>query len=199
LASTCQTSVCTALDPKLAPVDQEQLGGNPDSWNVYDSEAIGQFFTTGKAGLLTGVELSLAVACNATVGDLKLYVFAPPNRAPLGVGTVAMSALACQGGGVLEPDTIGAAFFDLSSQCIVVTAGQQLRVDLHLSGVPGTCPAGVCVGGPNAGAGCGTDAPCTGIIISASQPSTYAGGSIEFGGLAGGADDNLNFKTFVYE
>jgi hypothetical protein len=199
LASTCQTGVCTALDPKLAPVDQKQLGGVPDTWNVFDSEAIGQLITVGKTGLLSGVELSLSVSCNATVGALRVDIYNTVGGALLGKGTVPMSAVACKTGGNLAAGTIGAAFFDLSSQCIAVTAGQKLRIELHLNSVPGVCTADHCVGGPAAGSGCNTDALCTGILISASQPSTYAGGSISFGAVAGSADDNLNFKTFVSE
>jgi len=197
LASTCQASVCTALDPKLAPVDQQQLGGAPDTWNVTDSEAIGQLITVGKTGLLSGVELSLPVACGATVGNLELDVYKTVGGTLLGKGTVAMSVLACQTGGNLAAGTIGKAFFDLSSQCIAVTPTEKVRVELHLKGVPGTCVASHCQGGPAAGTGCSGDDVCTGILISASQPSTYAGGSIAFGSTAGSSDDNLNFKTFV--
>jgi hypothetical protein len=193
------SSACTAVDAKLAPVDQKQLGGIPDTWNVFDSLAIGQLITVGTTGLLSGVELSLSVACSATVGSLRVDVYNTVGGALLGQGTVAMSAVACQTGGNLASGTIGAAFFDLSSQCIAVTAGQKLRIELHFNGVPGTCTADHCVGGPAAGNGCNSDALCTGVLISASQPSTYAGGSISFGAVAGSADDNLNFKTFVFD
>jgi hypothetical protein len=133
------------------------------------------------------------------VGSLELYVYNGVGNALLGKGSVALSALACQSGGVLASGSIGLAFFDLSSQCIAVSAGQKLRVELHLSGATGTCTASHCVGGPTPGGGCNSDANCTGIVISASEPSTYAGGSISLGVSAGSSDDNLNFKTFVSE
>jgi hypothetical protein len=189
---------CASYDPQLASVDQQQLGNIPDSWNVYESAKIGEFITAGKTGLLSGVELSLQVAANANSGSLQLNVY-DMNNALLGHGTLAISAVAGQPGGKLVADQVGAAFFDLSSQCITVTAAEKLRIELHLVGDTGTCVATKCVGGPAANGACSSDAHCTGIIISASQPSTYAGGSIAFGTDAGSADDNLNFKTFVVE
>jgi hypothetical protein len=189
-------NTCPVYDPKLVPVDQSQLGGTPDSWNLFESSGIGQFITSGKTGLLAAVELSLAVACNEKKGTIELYVYDALSNTKLGQAGVPMSVLACKNGGNLAANTIGVAFFDFASQCIHVTAAQKLRVDLHLVDT-GMCDDLKCVGGSAAGNNCTTDAQCSGIIISASQPSTYAGGSIAFKGVAGSADDNLNFKTFV--
>jgi hypothetical protein len=195
----CKTNVCEPIDPKLATVDQSQLGGNtPDSWNVSDAEQMGQFITVGKTGLLTGVELSLSVDCKATVGNLNLYVYDAMSKALLGKAFIPMTDIACQTGGNLVADKIGKAFWDLSSQCIGVESGQKIRVELR-SPTMGRCVADHCVGGPYPTQACNTDLLCTGIVISASQPSTYAGGSIAMGENAGSPDDNLNFKTFVLE
>jgi hypothetical protein len=190
------SDACPVYDPKLVPVDQKQLGGTPDSWNLWDSSGIGQFITSGKTGLLAGVELSIAAPSNEKIGSVELYVYDALSNTKLGQAGVPMTALAGKSGGNLSADTIGPAFFDFASQCIHVTATQKLRIDVHTVNT-GACVDLKCVGGPAAGNNCGNSASCSGMIISASQPSTYAGGSIAFNGVAGSADDNLNFKTFV--
>lgn len=190
------SSTCPEYDPKLVPVDQSQLGGTPDSWNLFESTGIGQFVTSGKNGLLAAVELSLAAPCNEKKGTVEVHVYDTLSNTKLGQAGVPMSALACKNGGNLAANAIGAAFFDFASQCIHVTAAQKLRLEVHLVDT-GMCDDLKCVGGSAAGNNCTTDAQCASTIISASQPSTYAGGSIEFKGVAGSLNDNLNFKTFV--
>lgn len=190
------SDACPVYDPKLVPVDQSQLGGTPDSWNLWDSSGIGQFITSGKTGLLAGVELSIAAPGNETIGSVEVYVYDVLSNTKLGQAGVPMTALAGKNGGDLAADKIGPAFFDFASQCIHVTAAQKLRIDVHTVNT-GACVNLKCVGGPAAGNNCGNSTACSGMIISASQPSTYAGGSIAMNGVAGSADDNLNFKTFV--
>jgi hypothetical protein len=188
---------CPVYDAKLVPVDQSQLGGNtPDSWNLWDATGIGQFITSGKTGLLAAVELSIAAPSNEKIGSVEVYVYDALSNTKLGQAGVPMTALAGKNGGNLAADTIGPAFFDFASQCIHVTAAQKLRIDVHTVNT-GSCVDLHCVGGPAAGNNCTGDVQCSGMIISASQPSNYAGGSITFHGVAGSADDNLNFKTFV--
>jgi hypothetical protein len=200
LSGKCKSNVCVPVDPKLATLDQSQLGGMiPDSWNVSDASRMGQLLTVGKNGLLTGVELSLQVDCKATIGNLNLYVYDVTSKALLGKAFESIMYLACDKGGNLVADKIGKAFWDLSSQCIGVESGQKLRVELR-SPTMGTCVADHCVGGPYPGAGCNTDLLCTGIIISAAEPDNYDGGWLTSGETAATAeDDSAYFKTFVLE
>jgi hypothetical protein len=200
-SDTCQLGVCTPGDPATASdgvLDQSQLGMVDDSWNVFNTQRMGEAFTVGKSGVLTGIEISFS-ACMIPSGHFELDVYSATNAL---LGSAKIPALGyCSAGGALTADAVGPGFFDFSSLCIGVHAGDKLRFEMVNRDIPaGGCSGApqLCVGGPFAGNACNSSASCTyTVIIDATQPSSYAGGQITINGVAGASDDNLIFKTFV--
>ncbi|HVY44669.1 MAG TPA: hypothetical protein VHB21_02275 [Minicystis sp.] len=183
------TSGCT---PVRGAVDQASLDFS-GGLVFANGMPLSQTFTVGKTGTLTGIELSLA-SCNhspETGSSYRLDVL------DSGGATLATASLPAAPFGATCPppalgDTVvGLGYFDVTSACVHVDAGEVLRLVISRVGfADGQC-AGLCTAGRK-GHGCASDADCdTQSATAYSNTNTYSFGAADV------PSEDLDFKTFV--
>lgn len=179
-------------------VDQEQLSVT-GGLGLGPGYSVGQTFTAGCSGQLTGVEVGIMLGdAGYTYPDVVVEVSDSSGV----VGTSSLPATAFSAGALppLYHDSVGSGFFQLNTQGITVAAGQQYAFDLLPNpSMAGTCDAdaGICSAG-RVGNSCGADYDCNlyFFVDDTGNSDPYAGG---FETIAGGerAGFDLAFKTFV--
>jgi hypothetical protein len=194
-SGTCLAGTCMMA---ASEVDQSHFAYD-GGLGIPPQQVIGQTFTVGKPGRLTGIELSLAT-CN----------FAPPAGAAYrvdlykGADLLGSASLPASTFGTacappqLNPLTVGPGYYDFASACISVVAGDQLRFVIQKEGFPaGVCTMNMCTVG-QIGIPCVGDKECEFVSQSAfaNQKASYAGGSVTVNGVPSTSED-LDFKTFV--
>ena len=177
-------------------VDQSSLAHGGDAVEM----PFGQSFEVGKAGVLVGVEVSLA-SCDGELPSGATFELTVTDSAGQMLGNATLDAsmfpTSCPPP-ALVGETKGAGYFDLTKACIQVTVGEKLVFALAANGVPaGVCDvsARTCMSGKNGV--CMQDDQCYFAIDSpAAGRDAYANGSVIEDAMTVATDD-LAFKTFV--
>jgi hypothetical protein len=185
-------------------VDQSQLDGSSGGIDIEPTQNVGQTFTVGATGRLSGIEIAVVRGMTpATTDRLVLTVFDMAGT-NLGSASIATSSIDMSGNTAsnLAAGSIGPAFFDLCEAAIDVTAGTVLRYVVTRTGTDGVCtmagPVGTCTAGPMIGSSCADSSSCNARVLhSIRQSDVYAGGTAEYNGTPFAGDD-VAFKTFVY-
>ncbi|WP_205634113.1 hypothetical protein [Labilithrix luteola] len=190
---TCHEGAC-GCGGAVGAVDQAQPLATSGQYVNASVGGVGQSFTAGKTGLLTGIEMKLDVCTTMPGFSLHMVVSDAAGNA-LGTGDVPLVAppLTCTGYTGLPSGPPGAGYFDLGSSCITVTAGTAYRFDVTLAGPPTKCNGGKCSAGQAVGV-CISDNDCQpqpGYTFSTANP--YPGGHDTRGGTAW----DLAFRTYV--
>lgn len=201
-AAVEHTGAC--VDEPACPagaVDQQNLGPSGGSLELNNTVVVGQTFTAGVTGQLTGIELALYEYCFQplvrTSVDIQLSLYDDAD-ALLATATIPATALpATCGGPDFGAGTCSATVFDLSAAGVDVTVGQQLRAEVVVLSTPPNCEADVCTGG-NTGAACAdeNDFDCVPFAAVEVSNNLYAGGAAYTPDTPGLVAD-LFFKTFV--
>jgi hypothetical protein len=181
-----------ACGPGPGSVDQTSLdftGG----LDLSNGSPLTQTFTVGKAGVLTGIEVSLA-SCDHEPEDGSTYLLELRDS---GDATLASTSLSAAAFGMncppAAPDAsmTGDGYFDLSAACVRVKAGDKLKFLLSRVGFANGACAGLCTAG-NVGYGCLSNADCdTHSMAAYTSSDSYSGGAVN------GSNGDLDFKTFV--
>lgn len=196
-ADSCQAGVCSGV-PDKGSLDQSVLTSAGFSY-LSATQKLSQTLTVGATGVLTGVEIA-GVGCVpvAPMSQIKLDVL-DDDANVLAEGLTPIEGLPDCAGYPLEAEVIGKSFFDLTSSCAAVTAGEVLTLQLDLVDVPpGVCDmqASKCTSGV-VGSSCGADFECgyrIGAGIDDSDP--YPSGNLLYNGMPDMTGD-LQFKTFI--
>jgi hypothetical protein len=158
-----------------ASVDQSQLVSQGDL--VVDAQqTVVQTLVAGQTGILTGVEVGTD-ACNGIDPAARMWLTVTSNGTTLGTASISAQSIPAGpcGGDPLSATTIGPGFFDRSSQCIRVTAGQALALQLTVTSATGY-------------------AARVGTTFS---PGAYPNGMVTANGQSIGTVTATAFKTFV--
>lgn len=178
-------------------LDQSQLVATGNIV-ISATQSPSQSFTVGSTGTLTGIELGLA-SCNGVDPASSIVLTLSRGATVLAVASLPASSIseASCGGFSLSSTDVGAGFYDLSSSCIAVTAGDQLTAALTISGPSATCSSDTyqCAGGANDGRFCEDDSECGYAARLGMQGDVYSGGAMSVFGNEYGWD--AAFKTFV--
>jgi hypothetical protein len=158
-------------------------------------QSVGQSFVIGRSGIVTGIEFGLGT-CGLVDPNVRIVVTVTRSGTAIATTSIPATQVSACGSLSLSSNTVGQGFFDLSSQCPSVTAGDSLVAILTLTGVTGTCGPGTCLGGPNAGNMCMSDSDCQYTGEVGAHSGGYANGSLLGNGFPEGAEESP-FKVFV--
>jgi hypothetical protein len=196
VADACEAGTCKTRDPSTAGVDQSQLLADT-LHKLGDLDTPGEIFTVGKSGWLTGIEVSIKANGLDPAGNFHLDLFDATGITRIASATpLPVTAFGASAGDALSATTVGKALFDLSSQCVAVTAGDQLQFRVTYDDIQIFCNEGQCAGGQFHGLGCIEDGDCVSFRVSSASQNPYAGGVFSDGGVTDPLSD-LTFKTFV--
>jgi hypothetical protein len=200
------SSVCASGSSLL---DQSQLASNGNLVVAAD-QTVAQVIVVGKTGVLTGVEAN-ALSCNGIDPQAQLQLTVLSNGVNVGSATLNASSVPETGCpfGALSSTSVGPGFFDLSSACIHVTAGQTLTLQFTASSPSVACsPNGICTAGVLGNAcnpndtpqqlqfSCGYEARL-GVVASPVTSNPYPAGQLLVNGRAVSSVLAIGFKTFV--
>ncbi len=189
--TACYTGTPTVDQSNLGAISMALLGPNDDA---------GQTLIASRTGVLTGVELSVFY-CGWN--DPKAQVMLEIRDAKgdtLAEAEISAAHLpqACSAT-PLSSSKVGAAFFDLSTACVHVTAGEQLSLFVAVVGEKaGTCDtdSNVCTAG-RTGSICFADSDCESGDLRASMSfDSYSDGMASMDEAPYSVYD-LTFKTFI--
>jgi len=198
---SCTSGMC-ACGSGMGPgsVDQAQLLSDGD-YVVSAQQVVGQSFVVGRSGVLTGIEVGMG-SCNGVDSSASVQLTVRSNGSTVGTSRISATTIsACSSLTFpLASGTVGPGFFDLTGQCVLVTAGDTLTFQLTIvSSSSATCDSSmrVCTSGL-VGSRCMSDqdceyAPRAGVE---SGMDAYTGGTSIVNGNAQSGED-LSFKTFV--
>jgi hypothetical protein len=207
--AVAESGLLADADASTGPTCEAGVGAVDQSSLVFsgciDTSAanlLGQTFTVGATGTLSGIELSIGVCGYAapTGASYRLDVYD---------STSALVASATLPGSVfgtacsppqLSASSTGPGYFDLSAACLTVTAAQVFSFTVTPVGFPaGVCSmsTGNCTAGEigNSCASVGNAACDFRSCVDYSTGATYAGGTATDNGTATTGD--VDFKTFV--
>jgi hypothetical protein len=194
----CAAGSCVVTCTSAAgAVDQAQL--SDPGWYVGLTPSqmpVGQTLVAGAAGQLTGVELGIHRCGSDDPSALVQLDVADTLGNVIATASLPVSQLDdnCSGSN-FDVGTIVGTFFDLTSSCAEVAAGQPLSLSLSIVGLTAdSCDpsSGTCA---ISGRECDFDQDCQ-IRMNVDMASDlYASGSATVRGSAMG--DDLTFKTFV--
>lgn len=183
--SSCQVQCAsTCVDPSVRTVDQSYLD-ETNYVGLDTNSKPGEWFTVGRDGTLTGIEVTIA-SCGGepdTSLSVQLELFDDQGTV---LGHAKLPVTAFIDGCVPPPlaaDSIGAGYFDLTPLCVSAVAGQTLGFILTITGdQPITCDGGTCSN--NSGQSCEDPSDCSGQYRAGftdcnggCSPADYAGGS----------------------
>ncbi|MDB4967493.1 MAG: hypothetical protein JWN44_3182 [Myxococcales bacterium] len=189
----CVPSWCTSVP---GSVDQSQL--QCPGWNVgllLTQQPIGQTFVAGASGQLTGVEVNVGRCGQTDPTATVQLVVADEFGTALATASVPLSQLGDHCGAPLDPTLLTGTFFELTSSCVAVTAGQSLSLSLTIeNATPDSCDSNThtCVVG---GGHCHGDYDCELDLRVSVSDDQYAAGTLTVRGVPDSGD--MTFKTFV--
>jgi hypothetical protein len=173
--STARAATCGVAG---SAVDQSQLASNGDLV-VSAQQVVAQSFVVGRSGILAGVEAGLG-ACNGLDPAASIVLTVLSNGASVGTASIAATTIgvgAC-GAFPLSATTRGTGYFDLTAQCIHVTAGQTLTFQLSVISSNGYQAR-------------------EGMEVPSGTASPYPNGIATVNGMPAPLNLSLTFKTFV--
>jgi cysteine-rich repeat protein len=176
-----------------AVVDQASLEPTYGGWTLSQDQLVGQTFTVGLTGYLSGIELVFQNDSAPDGATIRLDLF-DASDALLASATVPTATQPLLPDASIDSDQLGAGYFDLAAACVGVEQGQQLRVALTLEAGVGVCEDHECVSG-RTGA-CFDDFDCIAHVNVQHAEPDYAGGHVSING-APYTDWDLQFKTLV--
>ncbi len=206
---SADASVDAALDAapdagcETAPggADQSQLQ-NSGYYGLSTTQVVGQSFTAGQTGQLTGIEVPLAwYYCTppgvAASGSIALTL-TDSNGVTLGSTDIPISSFGTRcANTAVTSGAPGVFYIDLSSQCIQVESEMVYTFTFTSLLQPGVCAAasGLCTGGL-VGNSCELAEECDFTFgVGESLGDSYSAGTAIVNGSPAGND--LNFRTFV--
>ncbi len=195
-ATTVAALVVAVLAGCQGTVDQEQLVVT-GALGVGAYYTIGQTFTAGCSGPLTGIELGVMRGEDYTYPDMTLNVSGSGGL--LGTASIPSAPLPVSTVVTLSHDTTGPGLFDFAAQSIQVTAGESYSFEVQTAAsLAGACDteAGSCTAG-RVGQACDDEFDCSlWWYVSDTDTDPYAGGTQMLGGSPRDGFDHA-FKTFV--
>jgi hypothetical protein len=178
-------------------LDQDQLASDGNIV-ISNSQSPAQTFQVGSSGILTGIEFGLA-SCNGVDPNASIVLTLTRGSSTIATASVMASAVSTTscGGISLSSSEISAGFFDLSDQCVAVTAGDALTATLTIAGSTGTCSSTnhQCTGGSGSNF-CMDDSDCQYAGRLGMTGDVYANGGMLVNGNTDSQWD-ASFKTFV--
>jgi len=194
-AGAAEASSC---DGGVGAVDQSSLAFAGCIYAT-PTQLVGQTFTVGSAGTLTGIEVSIGSCGIAPPAgtSYELDLHAGSTRIASASLPTSLFGTACSPP-PLSASTTGPGYFDLSSACLAVSAGEMLAFTVVQIAFPvgacspasGTCTAGK-IGDP-----CMVASDCDfSSCVDESTSVTYDGGVLTTNGTPQMLE--LDFKTYV--
>ena len=178
-------------------VNQSQLASNGNIV-ISPTQVPGQTFTVTTTGILTGIELGLA-ACNDVDANASVLLTLSRNGTTLATASKPATQLSTSecSGNPLDANTVGANLFDLSAQCVSVSANDVLTATLSIVGPSATCDENThhCVGSFTEKF-CFDAYECQFAARAGMTGNVYANGHMVVNGNASDGND-LSFKVFV--